>query len=159
MPYTDHDMHMSPLGPPSHDTAETIGDRIAKLRKQRGITQVELARRLGIAQSLISQYEHEVIRVSATLLAQIAQALEASADEILGLSPPTNGRPQPLRIARRVHRILDLPARDQQAILRTIDAFLDRSEAKKKRAARAQGSRARRSRGPSRSRPPSRARR
>jgi DNA-binding XRE family transcriptional regulator len=38
---------------------ETLGRRIARLRKERGYTQVELAEKIGIIQVLISDYERE----------------------------------------------------------------------------------------------------
>src|SRR5207247_2491036 len=37
--------------------AETVGQRLARLRRERGLTQVELAERLGIAQPIVSDYE------------------------------------------------------------------------------------------------------
>jgi len=36
---------------------ETLGQRLARLRKQHGFTQVELAEKVGITQVLISAYE------------------------------------------------------------------------------------------------------
>jgi len=37
----------------------TFGQRLVRLRKERGCTQVELAERLGIIQSLISDFERD----------------------------------------------------------------------------------------------------
>ena len=44
---------------PRGGESETVGQRLARLRKERGWTQVELAERIGIIQSLISDYERD----------------------------------------------------------------------------------------------------
>lgn len=51
--------------------------------------------------------------------------LKVSADELLGIEKPKGNAGAPSRkLARRVQQIEQLPQRDQQAIFRTIDAFL-----------------------------------
>lgn len=88
--------------------------------------QVQLAKALGIDQSLISEYERGVIRVHGSLLAGLAKTLKVSADEVLGLKPQrTNGSPEvDPRFLRRLQQIKKLPKRDKQALLRSIDNFL-----------------------------------
>ena len=41
----------------------SIGARIAQLRKERGLTQKELAERLAVTQPVVSDYENDVIRI------------------------------------------------------------------------------------------------
>ena len=105
---------------------ETIGARIARLRRDKGMTQQELARLLNVTQPVVSDYENDVIKVSGETVIQLAQALGSSADEILGLekSARTNGPMKNRRLYRQLQNIEKLPKRDQQALLRTIDAFL-----------------------------------
>ena len=43
--------------PPLNLGKETLGKRIARLRKEKGCTQSELAQRIGIIRELISNYE------------------------------------------------------------------------------------------------------
>ena len=107
-------------------TTETVGQRIARLRRERGVTQVELANELGIAQAYLSRFEHDRRRLYADLVVQIAEILDVSTDEILGRSPSPRRALGSLRLTKRLERIRDLPERDQQAIVRMIDAFLDR---------------------------------
>ncbi|MEE8410154.1 MAG: helix-turn-helix transcriptional regulator [Myxococcota bacterium] len=107
---------------------ETFGQRLCRIRKQRGVTQVELAEAVGLAQSNISDYERDVYRPNSDMLLAIASKLKVSADEILGLR--ARGKDQPIisrRLLRRVAEIEKLPRRDQDALLRTIDAFLSKS--------------------------------
>jgi transcriptional regulator with XRE-family HTH domain len=102
-----------------------LGQRIARLRKERGYTQVELAEKTGIVQAIISDYERGKLRPHPEMLARLATVLQVSADEILGLAPPQkNGSTVNRRFLRRLHLVDKLPQRDQDALLRTIDAFL-----------------------------------
>ena len=78
------------------------------------------------SQPVVSDYENDVIKVSGEMVIQLAQALGSSADEILGLekSARTNGPIKNRRLDRQLQNIEKLPKRDQQALFRTIDAFL-----------------------------------
>ena len=106
---------------------ETIGQRIARLRRERGITQEELAEQLGLGQSNVSDYERGVLRVQGSeLIVKLTKTLDVSADELLGLTPRprANAAAKNRRILRRLQQLDRLPERDQQAILRTLDVFL-----------------------------------
>jgi transcriptional regulator with XRE-family HTH domain len=113
--------------PPLNLGKETIGQRLARLRKERGYTQVELAEKTGILQTLITDYERDRLRLHAEMVIRFAQALEVSTDELLGLNGATkngdNGKLS-LKILRRVKRIEDLPQSQQKTLLMTIDTFL-----------------------------------
>ena len=109
---------------------ETIGARIARLRRDKGMTQTELAEALGVSQPVVSDYENDVIKVSGEMVIQLAQVLGSSADEILGLEKlarANNGPIKNRRLYRQLQNIEKLPKRDQQALLRTIDAFLSKA--------------------------------
>ncbi len=103
---------------------ETFGQRLARVRKERGFTQTELAEKVGAIQALISDYERGRTRAHAEIIAAIARALEVSADELLGLKPPEAGSAKiSRRFLRRMQQLEDLPAHDQKAILKHIDAL------------------------------------
>jgi transcriptional regulator with XRE-family HTH domain len=106
--------------------SETPGERLARLRKERGWTQVELAERVGITQTLLSDYERGRLRLNAKLIVQFANALETSTDELLqpkGSRSPLRRKPS-LRVQRRVEKIEKLPPHQQNYLLKTIDGFL-----------------------------------
>lgn len=107
---------------------ESIAQRVARIRKDKGVTQEEMARTLGVSQSIISEYERGELRLHGELIIQFARILSVSADEMLGLQPAAdNGTVKNRRILRRIREIDRLPKRDQEALLRTIDAFLAKS--------------------------------
>jgi transcriptional regulator with XRE-family HTH domain len=111
-------------------TEETFGQRLAQLRKDRGFTQVELAERVGMIQALISDYERSKLRPYADIVARFAEVLEVSADELLGLDKSVKKtKPVNRRFMRRLQALDGLPKRDQDALLRTIDAFLSARKA------------------------------
>jgi transcriptional regulator with XRE-family HTH domain len=111
--------------PPLNLGKETIGQRIARLRKERGYTQAELAEKTGIIQALISDYERDKLRLHSEMVVRFAQALEVSTDELLGLSSKRkNGDKVSLRLLRRTKKIEELPPSQQKTLLKTIDTFL-----------------------------------
>src|SRR5881397_2513563 len=105
---------------------ETIGQRLARLRRERGITQAEIAEKLGIVQPMVSDYERGELRLHGQLIVDLSRLLGVSADELLGLEKPRagGGSVKNRRLLRRLQQLEKLPRRDQQALLRTIDAFL-----------------------------------
>ena len=52
---------------------ETLGQRIARIRKERGYTPVELATRIGIIQTIISAVESDDRKLSAEMAIRFAQ--------------------------------------------------------------------------------------
>jgi transcriptional regulator with XRE-family HTH domain len=105
---------------------ETLGARLARLRRERGLTQVELAQRLGVAQPVVSDYERGELRLHGQLIVKLTAILGVTSEELLGLkAPASNGPLKNRRLLRRLQAIERLPRRDQQALLRTIDRFLE----------------------------------
>jgi transcriptional regulator with XRE-family HTH domain len=104
---------------------ETIGQRIARLRKARGYTQVELAEKIGLVQNLISDYERDKLRLHAEMVIRVSDALEVSTDELLGRTPSEkNGQNPSLRLLRRLKKIETLTTPQQKTFLKTIDLLI-----------------------------------
>lgn len=111
-------------------TDDSLGQRIARLRREKGMTQAELAARLKVSQPVVSDYENDVIRLPADVVIEIAGILDASTDELLGLKRPAasaTGAIKNRRLYRRMQEIEKLPRRDQDALLRTIEAFISKT--------------------------------
>lgn len=56
--------------------------RIRELRRRAGITQIQLAERMGVIQSTVASWESEVALPRARQLPLLAQALGCSIDEL-----------------------------------------------------------------------------
>jgi len=104
--------------------AANFGVRLAKIRKQRGMTQEELGKKIGVSQRVIAYYEKETQFIPAGNLHKIAEALNVSADGILGIKSITIEAPPNRRLAKRLRLFGKLPIQDQKAILHYIDALL-----------------------------------
>ena len=110
--------------------AAQVGSRLAAVRKARNVTQLQLAERLGITQSMLSKYERGDLRLHGAMLVRIAETLAISVDELLGVKatpPPPIPVLKDKRLRRRIHQIDRLSKRDREALIRTIDAFLARA--------------------------------
>lgn len=108
---------------------ETLGVRIARLRREKDMTQAALAEHLQVSQPMISDYENDVIRLPTDALVQVAEMLGISTDELLGMktlarAATSSNSIKNRHLFRRMQEIEKLPRRDQEALLRTIEAFI-----------------------------------
>jgi transcriptional regulator with XRE-family HTH domain len=111
--------------PPLDYDGETIGQRLARLRKQHGYTQVELAEKMGSRQVLISAYETDRIALSAEMAVRLAVALEVSTDELLHPNIKKKSATKPsLKVMQRMEQIEQLPESKQSFILTALDSLL-----------------------------------
>jgi len=111
--------------PPIDWGQESLGERLARLRKERGFTQVEIAEKIGIVQTLVTDYENGRLRLTAEMAVRFAVALDVSLDELL--QPKAAKKPvkkASRRVLRRLELIEALPAHQQSTLLKTIDTFL-----------------------------------
>ena len=112
---------------------ESIGERIARLRKERGLTQKQLAEKVGIIQVLVSDYEKGKLRLHAEMVIRFAQALGVKTDEFLGIAGNVSDKAAvkpDLKIMRRLGRIASLPQKEQKIMLKAIDSWLQASKHK-----------------------------
>jgi transcriptional regulator with XRE-family HTH domain len=112
--------------------ATDFGSRLSAFRRERGMTQVELAEAIGANQPAISYYESNSGHPPAPVLADLARALDVSADALLGLdkerrpAKPTrkNEVPAELRsLWKQFQLVRGLSERDQRSVIRLIRAL------------------------------------
>lgn len=72
-----------------------IGENIKKARIKKGLTQKDFANLIGKAPNTITQIESEIGTKKYLQLKEICQALNVSADEILGLEKETKYKTTP----------------------------------------------------------------
>jgi len=104
-----------------------LGARIAQARKDRDLTQVQLAERLGIAQQTLAHYEVGRARIAASLLPALADVLDLSLDELL-VGAPTARIPGKRGPASRFEQQLDavtrLPKAQQRFVMQMLDTVI-----------------------------------
>lgn len=80
---------------PKHEVA-TIGSRLRRLRKERNLTQAELARQIGIQQSDLSRMEKGEYRVSLDNLFKILSVFDVQVADFFRRPEPTAAAQRPL---------------------------------------------------------------
>lgn len=61
-----------------------IGSKIKELRIAKGLSQQQIAQRIGVNQNTFSRYENSIIHPSLEVLVLIADILEVTTDYLLG---------------------------------------------------------------------------
>lgn len=62
---------------------ETIGNRISKYRKEKGLTQEALAEKMGVSSQAVSKWENDISCPDISLLPQLCRILGITADELI----------------------------------------------------------------------------
>ena len=71
------------------NNTDTLGKRIMALRKAAGMTQEQVAERLGVSPQAVSKWENDVSCPDVTMIPRIAQLFNVSTDQLLGLKAST----------------------------------------------------------------------
>ena len=109
---------------------KSLGSRIKALRKSRGLTQKDLAQRLGITFGQLNKYESGLNSPAPDLLVAMADLLAVTLDHLL---TGRNAGDQPLNNTRLVDRVKiaeQFPVEDQETIIRLLDAMIVQHRAK-----------------------------
>ncbi len=69
-----------------------INEKIKELRTEKGLTQKELSKVLGIGQSTISEWEKGIYEPTASAIKMLAIYFDVSADYLLGLEDESGGK-------------------------------------------------------------------
>ena len=120
----------------------TVGKRIREIRKERNLTQRELAERVGINFTYLSRVENDRLDDDQTpreeTLQKIAKALQTDADELLLLARriPDAFRDRILAQPGIFRRILKLTDHELEDILRSFDGPADPQDGSRESARR-----------------------
>ena len=116
---------------------ESLGDRIANLRKELDINQKELATKVRITEASLSRYENNLREPKSEIIVRLAKALETSTDYLLGVNDNTKISKEDkliienLSVSEKTKKLLEkiysLEKEDREAIEKMIDnAYLKR---------------------------------
>jgi transcriptional regulator with XRE-family HTH domain len=113
------------LVPIDINNEESIGKRLARIRKERGFTQQELADKIGITRSVIMDYERNRNHMYDEVIIRLAITLGITSDVLLGLKNIKSGLNTPsLKVIKRINEIEKLPPLKQKKALENIDIIL-----------------------------------
>ena len=86
-----------------------LGQRIGELRRSFGWSQVDLAKRLGVAKQTVSNWENENIQPSIEMLLRLAQTFNVTTDYLLGLeeAPLLSVEGLPSNVVAHIAQLID----------------------------------------------------
>ena len=109
---------------------KVLGARIAQMRKNQGLTQVQLAQALGISQQMVGSYEVGRRRVPVSMLPALARALRVQIDELLGDAVKVHAKRGPAsQLQRSMERINELPRQKQRFVVEMLETMLAQANA------------------------------
>jgi transcriptional regulator with XRE-family HTH domain len=104
--------------------SKDLGQRIARFRKEQGLTQQQLADALGLKQYAVANYETGRCRVPVVLLSDLSRFLNVGLDALLG-SPTPKAKPGPAPLVQKqLEKIQGLPKDKQKFVLQALDMAL-----------------------------------
>lgn len=127
---TSPSIGMTVVTPEEKAFYQELGQRIAKLRKEQNITQVQLAEQLGIAQQTLAHYEVGRLRVAVAMLPTLAKLLSVSLDDLMGEDPAhaRNGKRGPVsKLEQQIERIAQLPKAKQRFVMDMLDTVIQQA--------------------------------
>lgn len=124
-------LHTPPAQPMAISTEErsffeTLGERIARLRREHGITQVQLAEALGVSQQTMQSYEVGRRRIPVSALPTVALTLSVSLEELFGQGkqPARSKRGPASKLEQQIEAIAKLPKARQRFVSEMLDTVL-----------------------------------
>src|SRR5580658_2684152 len=109
---------MPNMGRPSNRKRSAFGERLVAAREEAGLSQRELADKLGVTQRALSWWEREPVALRPEQVAQLASVLGVSTDFLLGVPTAKKRGTGPTGKARRAFEAVSkLPRHHQQKIV------------------------------------------
>ena len=104
---------------------KVLGSRVALLRKELGLTQVQLAETLGISQQMVASYEVGRRRIPVSMLPALALALKVQTDSLLGNETKAKSKRDPApKWQQQIEAIAQLPKAQQRFVSQMLETVL-----------------------------------
>jgi transcriptional regulator with XRE-family HTH domain len=104
---------------------ENLTKRLVELRKAEGLTQVQVAKNLGITQGSYAHYERGLRRIPLDMIPRIAEAINTSEETLLGLEPKKGKRGPLSKLEKRFERVRTLPKKEQELAIDMLDRIIN----------------------------------
>ncbi|TQE94729.1 MAG: helix-turn-helix domain-containing protein [Spiribacter salinus] len=103
---------------------KALGQRVAQRRRAMDLTQVELAKTLGIAQQTMAHYEGGSLRIPVALLPPLAKTLGTSIEDLVGEQRKPGKRGPAPKLQQKLEELSRLPKPKQKFVMEMIDTVL-----------------------------------
>mgnify|MGYP003608033806 CR=1 FL=1 len=118
---------LNSMSPESTDFFKIVGQRVAHLRAEHGLTQNRLAELVGVKQYVIASYETGRRRMPASLLPAVAKSFGVSVEDIIGAPREKTKRGPASRLERQINQVRRLPESKQLFVSEFIDTVLQQA--------------------------------
>lgn len=107
----------------------TVGDRIKELRANKGFTQSDLAKLVGLTYIQVGRYEKGKSNPSADVLQKLASALDTTTDFLMnGGTEQVEAQLTDKELLRQFQEVEKLEADDKHLVKTFIDAFITKRQ-------------------------------
>jgi len=124
---TESGLESARMGRPAQHPRPAYGQHLAELREAAGLTQQQLADKLGLPQSNITFWERSEKPPRGEVLSKLAHAVGVSVDVLLGVTPP---KPKRQAAKGRLQQVFEsagkLPRRQQEKIVEVVEAMVEK---------------------------------
>lgn len=114
-----------------------FGENLKRIRKEKGLTQYDLADLMNTSQRMITHYENQSKRPPLDKIKDFAKVLNVHIEQLINeenLSDEATKKDKAsYSIMKRVKIIEKLPLRDQKAIFRLINSLAEKNKLKQKK--------------------------
>ena len=105
-----------------------LGNRVATLRKEEGMTQTQLAKILGVSQQHMASFEVGRRKLPASALPTLIQLFNTTADELIGQAKSPVKRGPISTLQRQIEQIGLMPKARQKFITEMLDAMIKQQQ-------------------------------
>ena len=111
-------------------TKTSLGNRITELRKQKGWSQSELAKKIGISYTQMSRYEIKGVQPPANILNKLADTLSTSIDFLISGDKDEKARAslKDSELLQQFKAVEQFSDEDKTVIKKLIDAFITKKQ-------------------------------
>ena len=114
-----------PGGRPSNSKRPLFGERLFETREERGLSQAQVADKLGIAQQSYAAWERRTTALRPEQLIQLAELFGTTVDFLVGYKSTPKRKGGPVgRVNQVFEQVSKLPRHHQQKILDVVEALI-----------------------------------
>jgi len=112
-------------GRPTDYPRTAFGERLVSTRVRAGLSQAQLADKVGVDRRVIAHWERRSVSVKPEQLVTLAQVLDVSADELLGVKTPRQSGPTG-KVRQVFEDVSKLPRKQQLKVVEFVEAFVEK---------------------------------
>ena len=105
----------------------TFGKKLREAREAQGLSQQELAKKIGSVHTVIGRYERDEMKPSVDVVKALAEALKTTAGYLLGESQDMDLLKDPTML-KRFNEISAMSDEDKKCIYTFLDAFIAKNK-------------------------------